>query len=262
MRILCLSDMHLWDGHCVNAYYEWMTEVLPKECPDVIVITGDVFESNFDANPYETLNKIFRGRKVVFTLGNHEFFERTIPNTINHYTKHYNPEKYDVHCLDVIHELDVDNCHFFGNVLWYDGSMSTVEGQILESFANGAWMDKTIKEFDFRKENQKCVELIKEHMGEDWMINILCTHTCPHAKLNLHMKKTGSDFNAYSGVANLFTEVQPDYSICGHTHLRTIGQHLNGVNCINVGNNHYPPYMYYLLDLAEPVQDKFDVSIL
>ena len=252
--------MHLHDKFCVNAYIEWLDDIMPIEQPDVVVITGDIFESNYDTNPYEILNKIFQGRKVIFTLGNHEFFDRTVKNTLKKYEKQYNPDKYDVHCLDIIHEIDVDECHFFGNVLWYDGSMSTIYEQNLESFADGRWADRLVKNLDFIKENKRCVELIKAHQGEDWMTKILCTHTCPHNDLNLHRTKTSSPFNAYSGMANLLKDIDADYAICGHTHWRTIGKRLSGTQCINVGNEYYPPYAYYLLDTGTAVES--DINLL
>lgn len=250
MKILCLSDLHIQCKSDKTKWTEYIGNILENDDIDVVVITGDVIESNYDSDPYGMLHSICHGKKVVFNLGNHEFFYRTVDETLDHYKRKYKPDQYDVHCLDIVHYHDVDHVRFLGNVLWYDGSMSTVPCQIMETFADGRWADRWVKGLNYIKENQRCVKHIKESVGEDWMINILCTHTCPHNDLNMHRVKQSSDFNAYSGMANLLRTVNVDYAICGHTHWKTIGKIIEGTCCINVGNDYYPPYQYFVLDLG------------
>ncbi len=250
MKILCMSDLHIQCKHDKKSYTEFVSNLFEENEIDIVVVTGDVFETNYNSDPYGMLHSIFQGKKVIFTLGNHEFFYRTVQETLDHYKRKYKPDDYDVHCLDIVHSVDVENLHFFGNVLWYDGSMSTVYDQKMQTFADGRWADRLIKDLDFFGENKRCVKLIKENIGEERMINILCTHMCPAKSLNLHMFNEANEFNAYSGMSDLLKTVNADYAICGHTHRRTIGNYIHGTSCINVGNCYYPPYEYYILDLS------------
>ena len=118
MKILALSDLHINSTIRFQEYKRWIRTLTLEFKPDVIVITGDVFESNYICNHYEQLEDLTGRRKVIFTLGNHEFFNRTPAETLKIYRQNYNPHKYDVHCLDVINELDVDG------VRWPDGPRS------------------------------------------------------------------------------------------------------------------------------------------
>lgn len=252
MKILQLSDLHIQNIHVMKyPYYPVFCEiqnVLNTEDPDVVIITGDIFESNITKGMHKALSDFFGNRKVICTLGNHEFFYRTIDKTLKIYEDDYNPDKYDVHYLDVVDYVDIESLRFLGNVLWYDGSMATIKNQDLYEF--GPWMDKTIKEFDYNKACFDCIKKIRRAQSDDH-INILCSHTVPYELMNGHMTKLDSPYNAYSGIKNLLIDLDVYYSFSGHTHWRIEHQfefNNHTVYCYNCGSN-YGLLKFYLVNI-------------
>ena len=247
MKVLVLADLHFCGKHDIIRARPHIRNILNDV--DAVVICGDIFESNFLGNPYKQLTKIFDNDvPVICVLGNHEFFWRTVDETLDVYKNYYNPDKYNVHYLDIIGHYDIGIYRFFGNVLWYDGTMATMPNQILNHFANRKWMDCTIQNFSWASENVKCVNQIKENMGKDGQVNILCTHCVPHKDLNWHMKDIRSLFNAFSGMNTFLEEINPDYAFCGHTHRRIVGKYIGNCKCVNVGND-LQQYEYVIIDI-------------
>ncbi|MCF6176268.1 MAG: metallophosphoesterase [Victivallaceae bacterium] len=252
MKILCLSDLHrvIADVLALKEQQRWLGALLAELEPDVVLITGDVFESNPGINPYEDLHKLFNGITVICTLGNHEFVYTAVDRVLKNYRKQYQPGKWNVHYLDIIGHYDIGLVRFFGNVLWYDGSLATVPNQVLTDFAEGRWLDRTIVNFDPVAECEKCVEQIMLNQPEVGQIGLLATHCVPAREVNGHYQ-TGvqQPFDAFSGVSWLLDKVQCDYAISGHTHKRIIGKEINGIKCINSGNDYYSPFQHYLLEI-------------
>ena len=252
MKILCLSDLHRISGfnNIVKEQNIWIELLLTRYDPDVVVITGDVFESNFNENPYESLHKLFRGIPTICTLGNHEFCHKTVDRVLTEYREQYDPKKWNVHYLDIVEKYDVGNVRFFGNVLWYDGSTASISGQNLLDFADSRWLDRTIVDFDPVTECKRCVKQIISNQPQGQQIGVLCTHTVPALELNEHYRYGIRNlFDAFSGVDKLLKKVRCDYSISGHTHKTVIGKMIDGVNCINTGNDYEPPFKHYLLEI-------------
>lgn len=247
MKILILSDLHrnLYDD-C--SYQNKMVNTLLNKHKDIdlIVISGDVHEYSLEFNPYVDLDELFHHIPTLFCLGNHEFAGFTVDSVLNHYRNLYNPMKFNVHCLDVLNYFDVDGYRFLGNVLWYDGSMKSYPDQ--SDVINSRWLDSTIIDFDWKKENKRCVDNIVSNM-DDSMIQILVTHCVPHYDLNLH-NENHSIYNMYSGMNTFLEDYKFDYSISGHTHRMTIGKIINGCKCINVGND-YGELKHFLLDTSK-----------
>ena len=249
MRILCFSDIHATRAQPIHTRH--YKDIFGEEAPDVVVITGDIFESTVTCNPHKQLANIFEDVPVICTFGNHEFFFRRVDAIKKLYEGMYNPNKYNVHYLDIVGHYEIDGVNFVGNVLWYDGSMINIPYQDMSTFADGRWADSTIRKFDWKNECEVCVQQIEENIDPTCGMNILCTHTVPHEKLNLHIDKQ-SPYNAYSGISDLLGrfEGRLDYAICGHTHRRVIGEYIYGIGCVNVGHDYkiFPP-MYYVLEI-------------
>jgi len=239
MKAMILADLHMCGKIDIADARRNIRMLMPGNL-DVVIICGDILDGSNQCNPYKQLTRIFDNDvPVICVLGNHEFFGRTVKDTMAQYTDYYNPDKYDVHYLDVVGHYDMDVYRFFGNVLWYDGTMSMKPNQDIDTFADGKWADRLIHNFDWRKANADCVRQIMDNIGPDHMVNVLCTHCCPHGDLNLHLSDPMSDFNAYSGMMNLLDCIKPDYAFCGHTHRRIVGKYIGDCKCVNVGNDLY-----------------------
>lgn len=245
MRILHTSDLH-WDMEIFREEQHRAKELRDKIDeyePEVIVISGDIFESTSDdkfKSPYRLLSEyIDDSLPIICVLGNHEFYNFRVDDIISRYRETYEPEKYNVHYLDVIGNYTFEPFTFFGNVLWYDGSTGTVKNQDIFKWAGGRWSDRFIEDFNPIKENKRCIEQIKRNNPHDLDTSVLVTHCIPHIDLNAHINMCGSEFDIFSGIADLFSEtgIYPDYSLCGHTHKRAL-KRIKGVNCINVGNDY------------------------
>ena len=248
MKILCLADLHCSTSKKRRQKFNWIRSLVNQYNPDVIVIAGDIFENDavFRFDPYEKFNQITDGKiSVICTLGNHEFAYQPIERVHLAYMDKYNPKKYNVHYLDCIGHYDIGDVRFVGNVLWYNGDMKWRENQNIYDWGDGRWLDKTIVDFDYEKENQRCVDQIMRNLSTD-KTNILVTHCLPHEDLNGHAP---SDLSAFSGMKNLLKDVDVAYSISGHTHWRVVGKELESVDCINIGNDYNPPYYHYLLEI-------------
>jgi len=227
--------------------------MITENNPDVVVITGDIYESCVRKSPYKLLHELCCGVKTICTLGNHEFFDFEVSYIHNWLTEMYKPEKFDVHYLDIVGHIDVGNVRFFGNVLWYDGSTKTDQRQEFPGWRICGWQDSRIKKFEPLLECTKCRTQILDNQPEKGQIGVLCTHCIPHVDLNMHIMgwSGGSPYDTYSGVANFLEDVTATYSISGHTHKRTIGKMIAGTACINTGNHYAPPFEHYLLEIED-----------
>lgn len=246
MKILCLSDLHIQEINSLQL--NRIKYIIEDTLPDVIIICGDIFDNGL-INPYKELSML-GDLPIICVLGNHEFATfRSIDITLNRYTKLYEPNKYNVHYLDIIGHKCIENINFVGNVLWYDGSLKSLPNQ--SDIIIDGWLDSIIEDFDFKKENLKCINQIKQNIDNN-KINILLTHCVPHIDMNLFSLTSTSLYNMYSGVKNLFNELPKlDYAICGHTHRYTVKE-IAGCNCINVGNDYYQytnDIKYYILEV-------------
>ena len=249
MKVACFSDLHM----CFKSH-PWLMktkDIVIKEQPDVVVISGDIFD-NKNINPYKELAKI-DDIPIICCLGNHEFAYSTVEETHKRYEDKYNPDKYNVHYLDIVGKKEIGNINFVGNVLWYDGSLRNL-GEDTTEICRG-WLDSTIGGcFNFKEENKKCVKQINDNLSPD-KTNFLITHCVPHKDLNLFSFDDVSVYNTYSGMDNLFNKLlyKVDYAICGHTH-RYTAKEIDGCFCVNVGNDYLTGnngFQYFIMEVDE-----------
>jgi len=252
MKFLVLADLHRYKNNDMVQQDRIIHNMFSEIDFDAVIICGDIYETPEQRPPYADLHEVFCGRPVICVLGNHESFGRTPEATRAYYKKHYQPDKYNVHYLDIIGHYDFEDSavRLYGNVLWYDGSTSVLKDQDLYNW--GGWADKLIVDFDYMHEHELCLEqIIKHNNAPQYYTNILVTHTVPHYTLNEHRNKPFgmARFNAYSGVKDLLKGLgpTPDYSVCGHTHLRTVGKNIHGCRCFNVGSDYYNKIEYDII---------------
>lgn len=261
MKMLFTSDLHLHPD-TVNGVLSALRKKIAKSNPDVLVISGDVSDAP-KRNTFDFFSEF--DLPVVFCLGNHEYAYSSVEKTLAKYAHDYEQcvarGVKSVHCLDTEGHFDTHGVRFYGNVLWYDGSLYNGYNRkyYIDKVYRG-WLDASITDFKPIEENAKCVERIKH--SQDAAAGkklVLVTHCVPHRKLNLFdIDEPFSIPNCYSGVANLFDSchIYPDVALCGHTHRRVLYEHKaeNGksIFCYNSGND-------YFFDTGEVVFDEIEI---
>lgn len=235
MKIFATSDLHIRCG--CSKQMKHLETVVEKEKPNVIVISGDIYDYR-GINPFEEFT--FFNIPVVFCLGNHEFAERSVENTLAYYKLCNRFE--NVKCLDIEGHVDVNGVRFVGNVLWYDGSLSN-RPDVKSKLKNidRTWLDCTIDDFNPVAENKKCINQIKNNLKDYNGKSVLVTHCVPYWKLNEWSFTTPDGlYNIYSGVKDLFKNynIHVDVAICGHTH-RKVRLDYDGIRCYNIGNDYF-----------------------
>jgi predicted phosphodiesterase len=241
MRILCLADLHQPPDGGEEIFLHNLRKVLRKAGRiDLVLLAGDTLESSVQdtpplpwRNPYGIIAEWFPKVPVIFVLGNHECFGRSVAETLAMYRQEYDPERWDVHCLDIVGHRDLSNgLRIVGNALWYDGSLAFDPAQKLLDYAGNSWPDWCIRDFDPVVEHRRCVDAIHEHF-DSALDTILLTHAVPHGNLNGHAP---SEWSAYAGCSDLLTDLpMVSWAVHGHTHRRDVGQTIHGCRCINPG---------------------------
>lgn len=249
MKFQAFADLHFYNFEIEDEIERarGIREHADSVDADVILVAGDILEGMSPMNHFSALSTIFGDHRIiVFCLGNHEFAYKSLPDVIGNITykqmkRSSEVSKEHIFCLDVNEYIDISpTIRIVGNVLWYDGSMRDYRDQSLLDFARGQWLDKTIGDFNPIVESEKCQKKIIDRIESTDKDIILLTHHVPHRKLNTH--PTPSQFSAFSGIGNFLEKLPKNrvkYAVCGHTHRRSVGQVINGVNCINVGHDMY-----------------------
>ena len=243
MKIFATSDLHI--GRPYSKQLDMLEKLVDKEAPDVVVISGDVYDYR-GVNPFYELSNLEMDNNlpVVFCLGNHEFAERGINNTLSYYhlCSHFD----NVKCLDIEGHVDIGDVRFVGNVLWYDGSLSNrfdVQSKLQK--IDETWLDCTIVDFKPKVVNANCIKQIKDSLAGYVGTSVLVTHCVPYWKLT-RWSFTSPDgvYNIYSGVKDLFhnNDVNVDVAVCGHTHRKEKLEYTQDgkyIRCYNIGNDYF-----------------------
>lgn len=64
-----------------------------------------------------------------------------------------------------------------------------------------------------------------------------------------HAVNQDNPYNAYGGITWLLDEIQPEYAICGHSHLPVHDVKINSTRCWNVGNDYAPPFRHVSIEI-------------
>ena len=247
-KLLFTSDLHL-HRETVDGVLCAVRDRLKACNPDALVVAGDVSDMP-SQNTFGFLGEF--DLPVVFCLGNHEFayssVQETLAKTRHDFELAQSCGVRNVHCLDIEGHFDALGIRFYGNVLWYDGSLyNGGDAAPLLERIDPRWLDCAIEGFKPLEEHRRCVEQIKraQHYARGRRL-VLVTHCVPHRRLNQFDADTPmSVFNCYSGVADLFggKNIHPDLALCGHTHRRAMYGHRmkdgREIRCINSGNDYF-----------------------
>ena len=107
MKIQLLSDLHL--EHDIPG----KPTRIPKVDCDVVVLAGDIHSAD---NVFKTIKSRFRGKPVIYVMGNHEFYNNAIPE-LTHSLKEKIPS--NVFLLEN-DSVEIDGVTFLGCTLWTD----------------------------------------------------------------------------------------------------------------------------------------------
>lgn len=234
MKVLCFADLHLCEHKFGDARAK-IQKAVESSSPDAVAVCGDIFDvGDICQFPLlESMDFIFSvDVPVVFCLGNHEFAFKEPAAVLSSFLRQFDGNS-RLHCLDVCGHFDLMGYRFVGNVLWYDGSLSTVYGQ--PASIPSTWLDCTIRDFDWALWNRRCIEQIDSNMAHEH--NILVTHCVPHHSMNRFMSDRNNIYNMFSGMYDFLSGRNFDAALCGHTH-RKAESLVGCVKCINVGNDY------------------------
>ena len=122
-KILFTSDLHLYQDTLDGVLCAVRSKIAESN-PDVLVISGDVSDMP-SQNTFGFFGEF--DLPVVLCLGNHEFAYSSVEKTLEKYRHDYEVavscRVRNVHCLDIEGHFDTLGIRFYGNVLWYDGSL-------------------------------------------------------------------------------------------------------------------------------------------
>jgi predicted phosphodiesterase len=109
MKILVLSDLHLEYGEPLR---------LPSDLSfDTVVLAGDIHAPGHKAVTWAKRDPAFRGRPVIYVLGNHEFYDREMGAERLRIAEA--AEGSNVHVLQR-QAVEIEGVRFLGTTLWTD----------------------------------------------------------------------------------------------------------------------------------------------
>lgn len=249
MKILFTSDLHMTFSNC-DEILSILQSQLEKCSPDALAISGDISDQH-SLNTYGFFTRF--DLPVVFCLGNHDFAFDSIEHT-HARIRHDREECLSIgaknaHCLDIEGHFDTHGVRFYGNVLWYDGTLcNRPDRDRWMRKVWDRWLDSQIEDFHPAEEFAGCVSRIKASQdgAPAGQKLVLLTHTVPLRALNAFDAETPDSIpNCYSGTENLFDPygIRPDLALCGHTHRRAECEfaHPDGrlARCLNSGNDYF-----------------------
>ena len=208
MRLQIISDLHLEFGE----YH------LPELDREFLIIAGDLHLGNRGKS---FLLQASRKSRVLYILGNHEFYNHEYHQVVKGWQHLNNPNIIFLHNSTFIHE----NVRFIGSTLWTDvnhGNLFDIQniGAGLNDFHVIQWHKKTFTPEDsitLYIESRKYIEteLKRPFSGK----TVVITHHMPSYRSvtpEYHHSPTNPGFAAHCD--DLIEEFQPDLWIHGHTH--------------------------------------------
>jgi len=264
MNLLFTADLHLniaarsSNGRGVLGMF---SEAVDRENPDAVVIAGDLSTPSRAATHLAAIRKVVGERPLAVTLGNHDFWTRSVYGKDFHFLENIITEFWETPCRDNgIVLLDRENAIFgeiaiVGTYGHFDLGLAwpglRLEGKIVTEdmyLVGRGWND-----FQYIP---GCAEFLKlnahaQATGISSRLDqtiaakkriLVATHTCPWPQLNGHPKSgTYEDiYTGYSGNSLMGKEIEKrssniEFLMCGHTHYRVAEQLLHGIPSLNVG---------------------------
>lgn len=217
-RLWVLSDLH------VDPSASWAPSIKPEF--DVLVVAGDVFESDMERSISWTA-QLAADRPAVFVPGNHEFWGRTIEAELEQAERRAAVE--GVTLLNGQGWVDVAGANFAGGTLWTDLRLNQPEGTLFypREFGEpidvrGAGIDRRAKGRDIAARHQAEAGILEAILDPEIAPEgprIVVTHYAPHVEvLPRHLWDHPSAAASASDLGHLTDIGAVHLWICGHVH--------------------------------------------
>ena len=214
MKIQIISDLHLEFGSSANLFFDKA---------DLVILAGD---THLGSKGIEWIKKYIPNKKVLYLLGNHEYYKGSYPKTLN---KIIDAAKdTNIHVLENSF-IDIGDIRFHGCTLWTDFSIfgSPIEyGMICQSKMNDYKQIKRdpsyskLRTIDVYHIHQKSRAWLNQSLKESAAKkNVVITHHAPSILSIPESYKNDPVTAAYaSNLEDFILEHQPTFWIHGHIH--------------------------------------------
>ncbi|UVD80126.1 metallophosphoesterase [Myroides albus] len=214
MKTQIISDLHLEFGSSAT---------LSFDKADLIILAGD---THLGSKGIEWIKKYIPNKKVLYLLGNHEYYKGSYPKTLN---KIIDAAKdTNIHVLENSF-IDIEDIRFHGCTLWTDFSIfgSPIEyGMICQSKMNDYKQIKRdpsyskLRTIDVYQIHQKSRAWLNQSLKESTAKkNVVITHHAPSILSIPESYKNDPVTAAYaSNLDDFILEHQPTFWIHGHIH--------------------------------------------
>lgn len=215
MKIQILSDLHLEFG---SSY------ALNFDKADIVILAGD---THLGIKGIEWVKKYIPGKKVIYLLGNHEYYKGSYPKTLNKILNAAADS--NIHVLENSF-VDIQNIRFHGCTLWTDFSVfgdPMQYGMICQQKMNDYKQIKRdpsyskMRTIDVYGIHQRSKAWLDQSLKDSEQLqNIVITHHAPSLKSVPEIYKNDAVTAAYaSNLEGFILEHQPRYWIHGHIHI-------------------------------------------
>lgn len=249
MRLLQLTDLHL----------EWNTNLkdyslfINEKVADVVILTGDIHANVKGISFIQHL--IDLGYQVIYVLGNHEFYNRTIDGLIAEW-RELASKTPGLHFLEG-DSVTIEDVTFFGSCLWTQMGTSSKDEEV----------DFFLKHRIKREDDFTCIanwnpQAMANRFYEVWEVlqkqitdcknpkKVMLSHYLPSWQ-SIHPSYFGNPSNAFfaSHLDDFILKSGLTYWFHGHTHTDAdyfIGDQKNGCRVI------CKPYGYHDLSMVNP----------
>ena len=208
LRVQILSDVHLEFHHWDNG--ESFIRSLNPDGVDVLILAGDVGTSHTVVNSLRMFCDHFAQAKVVFLLGNHEFYGSNPNDVINSIRKVASELKNLVFLNRDI--VDINGIKFAGTTLWFrDDPLNAVYKSHLNDFYQIRGFTPWVYE-----ENERDIRFLRKAAPQ---ADVVITHHLP-SEQSIASRWKGSPYNRFfvCPVDDIIESAQPILWIYGHTH--------------------------------------------
>lgn len=217
-QLWVLSDLH------VDPSASWAPRIRPEF--DVLVVAGDVFESDIERSICWTA-QVAADRPAVFVPGNHEFWGRTIEDELERAERRAAIE--GVTLLNGQGWVDVGGANFAGGTLWTDLRLNQPEGTLFypREFGEpidvrGAGIDRRAKGRDIAARHHAEAGILEAILDPEIAPEgprIVVTHYAPNLEvLPRHLWDHPAAAASASDLSHLTDVGAVHLWICGHVH--------------------------------------------